>query len=111
MTTQCARATIPTPLCNGTGGSAPTNDQVTVRKQDPTRYYNGNKADVIIGYNLDQPLTNEDGTPKVDADGNQMFAPITAPGEPTYGTKQGTDAGSTDSDGNRVVNLDGYQYK
>ena len=110
---QCARATIPTALCNGTGGSAPTADGTgSVRQVGPTKFYNGQGADIVIGYDKDKPLTNEDGSPKLDPKtGEQMYAPIMAAGDPTYGTKPGTEAGKTDSDGNRVVNLDGYQYK
>jgi hypothetical protein len=110
---QCARATIPTALCNGTGGSAPTNDgSGSVRQVGPTKYYNGQGADVVIGYDKDKPLTNEGGSPKLDPKtGEQMYAPIMAAGDPTYGTKPGTEAGKTDSDGNVVRDLSGYQYK
>jgi hypothetical protein len=99
----CARATIPTTLCNGTGGSNPTNDGPgRPLKVDPGKYYSGNKPDVIVGYDKDKPLSNEDGTPKLDKDGNQMYQPITAPGEPIFTQKP------ADPD---AVDLSGYQYK
>jgi hypothetical protein len=116
---QCAKATIPTAICDGHGGVIP-GGQVTgdndspgvgnVKQVGPTKYFNGLGPDVVYGYDKDQPLKNPDGTNKVDAQGNQMYAPIMGPGDPTYGTKAGTEAGKTDADGNRVVNEDGYQF-
>ena len=117
---QCRVATIPTAICDGHGGVIPGghlaggNDSAGVnnaRIQGPTKYFNGLGPSVVYGYDKNQPLKNEDGTPKLDADGNQMYAPIMGPGTPTEGTKPGTEAGRTDSDGNRVVDYTGYTPK
>ena len=111
---QCSKA-LPqfVEQCLAQNGAAPTSDgSGSVAKVGPTKYYNGNAADVVIGYDKDKPLKNEDGSPKLDPKtGEQMYAPIMAAGDPTYGTKPGTEAGKTDADGNVVRDLSGYQYK
>jgi hypothetical protein len=117
---QCARATIPTSICDGHGGIVDGgqllggNDSPgvgSVKQVGSTKYFSGLGPDVVYGYDKNQPLKNADGTPKLDAAGRQEYAPIMGGGAPTYGTQPGTEAGKTDSDGNRVVDESGYQYK
>ena len=100
----CARAIIPTDLCNGTGGSAPANDGVgRVKLVDRGSYYSGNKPDVILGYDKNKPVLDDDGNPTFDEDGNPIYTPIMGAGEPIFTPYPRMEAGQIDGDGNLVV--------
>ena len=68
---QCARATIPTPLCNGGGVGNPT-DGTSGRVQviNHGKYYSGNGAPVVVGYDKNSPVVDENGDPVLDDNGN-----------------------------------------
>ena len=103
LTDTCARA-LPAfqAQCYAQDTTTPTGPGVgPARGTAPTKYFNGLGPSVVYGYDKDKPLTNDDGTPKLDAQGNQLYEPIMGGGEPTYGTKPGTDGPL----------FEGYQYK
>jgi hypothetical protein len=106
---QCARATIPTALCDGTGGTAPTDDGggQFVKAQPAEKYLSGSTP-VVIGY---QPVKNADGTPKIGEDGKPVLDPIMGQ-TPVYSTKAADVDGQPSRSGDgTAVDESGYQYK
>lgn len=106
---QCARATIPTALCNGTGGTAPTNDgNGQYVKAQPAEKYLSGSTPTVIGY---QPVLNTDGTPKIGDDGKPVMDPIMGQ-TPVYSTKTADEDGKPARSGDgTAVDYSGYQYK
>ena len=78
---QCARATIPTDLCNGTGGVVTVDTNSTV---DNVKYVQKDK--LFVGLHPDT-------------------------GNPIFIKPEQAQPGQRDSDGNLVRDLSGYQYK
>lgn len=117
ITAQCARATIPTALCNGAGGSNPTSDGggQYVKAQPAEKYLTGYGPDKIIGhYDSDEVAVDETGAPILDDQGNVTYVqiPITAVGDPVYGTKAADVDGQPSRSGDGIaVDYAGYQYK
>lgn len=106
---QCARATIPTALCDGAGGTAPTNDGggQFVKAQPAEKYLSGSTP-VVIGY---QPVMNPDGTPKVGADGKPVMDPIMGQ-TPVFSTTPADAPGKPARSGDgTAVDESGYQFK
>jgi hypothetical protein len=112
LAAQCARATIPTPLCDGSGGVAPSDGGVSGRVAYVAHspYYSGNGPDVVVGEDHTKPLKNADGTPKLDGAGRQEYAPIMGPGAPIFTAYPSTPAGKVNGDGDLVVDESGFKY-
>jgi hypothetical protein len=110
---QCHRATIPTPLCDGTGGVAPSADDGVSGRVDYVQhaaYFSGNGPDVVIGEDHSKPLKNADGTPKLDGAGRQEYADITAPGPAIFTAYPDTAPGKVNGDGDLEVDESGYHF-
>lgn len=106
---QCARATIPTALCDGAGGTAPTNDGGGYVKAQLAEKYLSGSTPVIIGY---QQGKNADGSPKVDDEGKPVMDDPIMGQSPVFGTKAGDEDGKPARTGDGVaVDYSGYQYK